>query len=114
MRERFEVRVGGFYVNEGMGLVREVTHEDEDGKFHWRSYVLADGSPTGDMLRCDPYTLMQWADREATPAEVARMRRDEAQAGEVAETMELALLVLRTVSNERLFEEVRRRGRRVV
>jgi hypothetical protein len=111
---RFEVRVGGFYVNDSKGLVREITHEDEDGEYvYWRSYALSDGRPTGDGLKCSPYTILQWANREATPAEVARMQRGDADSRQMMEALSLADKVLKSVTDDMLFAEVRRRGRQV-
>ncbi len=109
-----KVRVGGFYVNESKHLVREITHEDENGNVHWRSYELDDGRATGDFLMCSPYQILRWADREATPEEVARMERSDALLKEAARLMDWAEGVLRNVPDEQLFAEVRRRGRRVV
>jgi hypothetical protein len=110
----FMVRVGGFYVNESKGLVREITREDDSGRVHWRSYDLRTGSPTGDSLMCSAGRIAQWADREATVDEVARMGRRSAETAEWARAMELAEIVLKTVSDEWLFDEVRRRGHQVI
>jgi hypothetical protein len=108
----FQVRVGGFYVNESKGLVREITHEREngDGKVHWRSYYLDDGRPTGDSLLCEPYRILQWADREATPEEVARMDQRAATLRGLAKGMELVALVLPNVPSDSLLAEIQRRG----
>ena len=111
---RFEVRVGGFYVNDSMGYVREITHEHEDGEhIHWRSFRLSDGRPTGDSLMCSPERILQWANREATPEEVARMERGDADFGQMMKALELADKVIKSVTDDMLFDELRRRGRQV-
>lgn len=112
--KRFQVRVGGLYVNERKGLIREITEEDANGYAHWRSYTLSNGEPTGDSLMCSPGTIIQWADREATPEEGARIKRSEATARESIRVLELMYRVLQQVPDEQLFAEVRRRGRTVI
>ena len=108
------VRMGGFFVNEEKGLVREITAETSDGNVHWRSYLLADGRATGDSLMCSKSRIVQWADREATAEEVARMQRRDAQAAEDARAMWLVNLGLVNASDEQLVAELRRRGYDVV
>jgi hypothetical protein len=72
---KFQVEVGGFYVNESKGLVHEIMREDGDGYVYRRSYDLRTGSPTGDSLMCSPGRIAQWADREATADEVVMVQR---------------------------------------
>jgi hypothetical protein len=110
----FQVRVGGFYVNESKYMVRELTHEDEAGNVHWRSYYLPTGEPTGDSLMCSPGRILQWADREASPEEVSRMQQLDAGLKERARVIEWAELVLKNLPDEQLLAEVRRRGHRVI
>jgi hypothetical protein len=110
----FIVRVGGFYVNESKHLVREITHEDEDGNVHWRSYELETGTATGDSLACSPSRIVQWAAREATPEETARMNRSDAVIKQNARTIAFAEFILKNIPDEQLFAEVHRRGRRVL
>jgi hypothetical protein len=112
--KRFQVRVGGFYVNESKGLVREVTHEDGNGYVHWRSYDLRSGRPTGDFLLCSPARILQWADREAAPEEEARLERWDAESTERARIMQLVEFVLKNLPDDQLFAEVQRRGHRVI
>jgi hypothetical protein len=109
----FNVRVGGFYVNEKKHLVREITHEDEDGRVHWRSFNLETGQPTGDFLMCDPGTILQWAHREATPEEAARMDSRAAHVKDMAWAAGFMESFIKQVPDEALFAEVRRRGREV-
>jgi hypothetical protein len=109
----FQVRERGFYVNERLGLVREITCVDDNGNAHWRSYRLHDGNPTGDFLMCSVARIVQWADREATPVEVGRLKRSEVNVAESLKVLQLADMVLKAVTDEQLFAEVRRRGRNV-
>jgi len=111
--KNFQVRVGRFYVNERKYLVREITDEQGDGNVHWRSYELQSGRPTGDSLLCSPGRILQWADREATPEEAARMERLDAELAQRARVMGLMDVVLKNLTDEQLFAEVRRRGHRV-
>jgi hypothetical protein len=104
-----QIKVGGFYVSEKKGLVREVWKE-ENGDVHWRSYEFGSGEATGDNLVCSKNTLVQWADREATLEELARMKRTHADIKDMARTMELVEMMLHNISDERLLAEVRRRG----
>jgi hypothetical protein len=110
----FQVRVGGFYVNERKGLVREITHEARDGNVHWRSYNLQTGSPTGDSLMCSPAWVLKWADREATPEETARLKRSDAGPSGEAQLHRLIEFVIKNIPDDQLFAEVRRRGHRVI
>jgi hypothetical protein len=112
--KNFEVRQGGFYVSEKKGLVREVTLIDGEGFAHWRSYVLRDRTPTGDSLKCATGRIAQWADREATPNEVAEMKRQDPEAKERMKFMGFIDGLLELLPDERLFAEVQRRGRRVI
>jgi hypothetical protein len=103
-----QIRVGGFYVSEAKGLVREVWKE-EGGDAYWRSYGLSDGEPVSSLV-CSKYYLSRWADRGATPEEVARLRRGEADVKEARRAMQLVDIVLTNVSDEQLLAEVHRRG----
>jgi hypothetical protein len=107
------VRMGHFFVNEKKGLVREITAETDDGNVRWRSYWL-DGRPTGDSLMCSIGHIPIWADREATPEEVARMQRHEAVAMENARTLKWFYRLLENTPDEILLAEIRRRGYEVV
>jgi len=112
--EEFPDPSGGFYVNESKDLVREITHENWDGNVHWRSYELRSGRPMGDSLICASGRIIQWADREATPEEAARMERLDAEFKEHARAIELMEVLLKNVPDDQLFAEVRRRGHRVI
>jgi hypothetical protein len=110
----FQVRVGGLYVSEQKSLVREVTHVDGDGIAHWKSYDLKTGESTGDFSQCSLGRIVQWAEREATPDEAARLERSEFNARDLLRVLEWVDGVLRRVSDEELFAEVKRRGRKVI
>jgi hypothetical protein len=103
-----EIKPGKFYANEY--LIREIIEENEKGNVYWRSYILSDGSPTGDNGLCSQQSIRKWADREATPEEIARLRRLEAQAREFEVDRELVHLILRKIPDELLIAEVNRRG----
>jgi hypothetical protein len=106
----FKVRVGGFYVNENKGLVREITHEDWDGNVHW-GYNLSDGKATG---KCSLSRIVQWADREATAEEAVRMDRVGAETRKLSRVLKWAESVLESVPDQLLFAEARRRGHQVI
>ncbi len=110
----FQVQEGGLYVNERKSLVREVTQVDGEGNAYWRSFDLSDGKPTGDHLRCSLGTIFQWADREATRDEAARMKRSEITTKEYERGLEFMHGFLERVPDEYLFAEVKRRGRKVI
>lgn len=104
-----QIKVGGFYASEKKGLVREITDE-KNGDVYWRSYDLRTGEATGDSLVCSKYHLTQWAEREATPEEVAKMKRGDADTKDMARVMKMVDLVLKNITDEQLLAEVRRRG----
>jgi hypothetical protein len=109
-----QARVGGFYVNESKGLVREITQETPNGNLCWRSYDLRTGSPTGDSLACSPGRIVQWADREATAEETAGMRRSDADFSSDERIDKIVDFVIKNIPDDRLFAEVQRRGYRVI
>ena len=66
-----QVRVGGFFVNEAKGLVREVVANTGEGYFNWLSYSLPSGQPAGDSGNCSAEHITRWATREVTEEEYA-------------------------------------------
>jgi hypothetical protein len=104
------IRVGGFYVSDKKGLVREITSETGDGDVYWRSYDLRDGSSTGDSLKCSKYRISVWANREATQDEVARLQLGEVPDKYLAWAVGVVDVALRTASDEQLLAEVICRG----
>jgi hypothetical protein len=106
-----QINVGGFYVNQKKGLIREIVSEESDGKIYWRSYSLDDGEPVAHRRSlCSKQAILQWADREADAVEIAGLKRAEAQAQEQKEGMELIDHVLKEIPDKMLLAEVRRRG----
>lgn len=105
-----QVRVGGFYVNETKGLVRELVSSMENGDVCWLSYSLRSGESWGDSGLCSKYNITQWATREATEEEVADLGRNKAQSDHLAREVELAQIFLKSVSDATLLAEVNRRG----
>jgi hypothetical protein len=75
-----EIKVGRFYVGRKIYyLVREITHERSANYVHWRSYDVATGEATGDSGVCSKQSMAQWAEREATEEERAKLNRDQAE-----------------------------------
>jgi hypothetical protein len=105
-----QVKAGGFYVSDKMSLVREITSETGDGDVYWQSYDLRTGHATGDSLKCSKYRISQWANREATPDEVARLRRGEVPDKYLALAVGMVDVAIKTVTDEQLMAELIRRG----
>ena len=107
-----QIRVGGFYVNEKKGLIREIVSEEGDEHIFWRSYHLDDGEPVAHRRSCcSKQAILRWADREADAIEIARLQREEAHAQEQEEGRELINEVLKQIPDKMFQAEVRRRGR---
>ena len=68
-----EVGVGKFYVNERLGLIREIV-ADDDRYVSWQAYDLKSGQVATRHGLCSKYQIIQWADREASPEEIAGLR----------------------------------------
>lgn len=105
-----EVQAGGFYVNDGKGIVREVFDELESGNVHWRSYYLQTGEPTGDSSVCSRLRICTWANRVATDEEIERMNIEYGHLAHVAQAQDLTEKLIRMIPDGDLLEEVRRRG----
>jgi hypothetical protein len=106
-----DIRVGGFYVNEGKQKVREVWQAgSEPATFHWRGYWLDTGQPTGDGLVCNIWSMSRWADREATPEEISRLDVEYGRLADIAKTQDFVMMVLKNVPDDLLLEEARSRG----
>lgn len=104
-----EIRAGGFYANEEKGYVREAARVEEDGTVHWRAYFLSTGESAWSGA-CSLAHLMRWSDREATPDEVGRLRRADAELEEIEAGAELLFGLLGRLPDDVLLAEVRRRG----
>lgn len=80
MLTRREVGIGKCYVKDNANVAREVIAELYHRRVVYNSYDLQ----TGKLLRtpqqiCSRKQLIQWADREATAEESAKLLRDEAK-----------------------------------
>jgi hypothetical protein len=107
----FQVRVGGFYVNDNKGLVREIRSETGDGDVQWQAYELRDGAPSpGGSGLCSKNTIFQWATREATEEEISMMQTYEARTNEMKKEFELLDGILKALPDEMLIAEAQRRG----
>ncbi|NJC94729.1 MAG: hypothetical protein C3F07_14510 [Anaerolineales bacterium] len=81
MLNRRDVSVGKYYVNDRDHTVREVITVMHHNKVVYNAYDLR----SGNLLRapaqiCHKARMIRWADREARPEEVAKLKRDEATA----------------------------------
>lgn len=105
------VKPGGFYASDAKGLIREITSETELGTVLWQSYDILTGKPTGDYLSCSKQRIAQWANREASAEEIARIRsRPTYRRLEAIGISELVPEFLKMVSDDELLAEVKRRG----
>ncbi len=68
------IAVGRSYVNEGVKIAREVVEEVDQRKIKYNAFDLKDGSliPVA-MQVCRKSDMAHWADREATPDEIAKI-----------------------------------------
>src|SRR5262249_11508753 len=78
-----QVRGGSCFVNGSKGYVREIVSEQNTRYVRWQQYHLSDGTPAGSGVCSKKYLVTNWADREATEEEVARMQRSKAAAHEI-------------------------------
>ncbi len=104
------VEAGKFYVNEGNGKVRQVMAVN-GGQIFWRQFDLRTGETHDyDNDECSQsYFIKQWATREATPNEVARMQVEASNALLLEERNQRVQTALNLASNAELFAEIRRR-----
>ena len=106
-----EIKVGHFYVGRKIYyLVREVTRETDANDVCWRSYDKETGEATGDSGNCSKQSLAQWAEREATEEEKAKLNRNQADAKQIARAVRYIENALIDAPDEMLLDEVRRRG----
>jgi hypothetical protein len=80
-QREFEIREGGYYMGDGKEcLIRHVTYIHGEGRIAlclWESYYTRTGEATRDSGECIEKHLKNWAGREATPEEIARLRKTE-------------------------------------
>jgi hypothetical protein len=106
-----EIKVGHFYVGRKASyLVREITDERSANDVYWRSYDVATGEATGDSGVCSTQSVAQWAEREATEEEKAKLDRDQADVKDAVKVIRYFENALRNAPDDLLLAEVRRRG----
>jgi len=106
-----EIKAGRFYVDKKYSsYVRQIAEEYDDGDVRWRVYNLKTGEPYNDSGRCSKNAIVNWAEREATPAEIAKLDIDQALINEVTRALEGMKRILSLVTDEMLLDEVKRRG----
>jgi hypothetical protein len=74
------------------------------------SIDVATGEATGDSGVCSKQSVAQWAEREATEEEKAKLNRDQAEFKDAVKTFQYFENALRSAPDEMLLAEVRRRG----
>lgn len=105
-----QVRAGSFFVNEKKGSVREIIGATGGGYFDWLSYSYPGGQSIVDNGNCSAQYIAQWATREATEEEVAKLGRDKAHSQYSAQQVERVHDFLRAIPDALLLAEVNRRG----
>jgi len=79
MLRRQEVTIGKCYVNDARNIAREVVSaNDETVRFY--NYHMQTGNSCGSPSECARDEFIHWADREATPAEMASLQYQEMDA----------------------------------
>jgi hypothetical protein len=79
MLRRPEVTIGKCYVNDARNIAREVVSaNDETVRFY--NYHMMTGNSCGSPSECARDEFIRWADREATPAEMASLHYQEMDA----------------------------------
>jgi len=79
MLRRQEVTIGKCYVNDARNIAREVVSaNDETVRFN--NYHMETGNSCGSPSECARDEFIHWADREATPAEMASLQYQEMDA----------------------------------
>ena|SRR5215203_507922 len=68
-----DINVGKCYVNNGSKVAREVI-EVEQKIIRFNTYHLVSGNSCGSHSECTKRDFINWADREATPAEMDLLR----------------------------------------
>ena len=104
-----DVQAGKFFV---CGTrVREIAGEAAEEDIVYYTYLLQTGDPLYETPdTCSRRQIVRIAEREATPMEIARMKTKEARNSEESERFRIVRAILARISDERLMEEVKRRG----
>jgi len=79
MLRRQDVTAGKCYVNNARNIAREVL-STKDKTVRFNNYHLGTGNSCGSAHECTQAEFLHWADREATPAEIANLQREEVDA----------------------------------
>lgn len=79
MLEKQELRVGKWYVNYGSKVARAVLGVS-DTTVTFITYHLDTGNSCGSASECARADFIRWADHEATPVEIARLKSFEREA----------------------------------
>jgi len=68
------IAVGRSYVNESVNIAREVVEEVDQHKIKYNAFDLKDGGLIPSAMQvCRKSDMAHWADREATPDEIAKI-----------------------------------------
>ncbi len=102
-----DAKVGLFLIKGG--YVREIVRDYGD-RVQYRTYVLATGKPEPILEACRKRHLIHWAERVCTPAELSRLKVDEARAWEPNMDSFYLRGLLDAIPDSDLVQEVRRRG----
>jgi hypothetical protein len=79
MLRRRDVTVGKCYVNNARKIAREVVSSDRE-IVSFNTYHLATGNSCGATNECTRDDFIRWADREASPTEMADLQYKEMDA----------------------------------
>ena len=79
MLRRQAVTIGKCYVNDARNIAREVVSADDE-TVRFNNYHMATGNSCGSPSECARDEFIHWADREATPAEMASLQYQEMDA----------------------------------
>ena len=79
MLRKRDVTVGKCYVNNARNIAREVLSTNHEA-VRFNNYHLGTGNSCGSASECTQAEFLRWADREATPAEIANLQTQEMDA----------------------------------
>ena len=103
-----EIVAGRFYVKRDGNEVRQVLNMS-NGNIFWQGYDFRTGKPLGT-FSCSVAHLAQWAGRELTAEERQRMQVDTAMQQLTKEEEKAIDRLMNNVNDQRLLEEVKKRG----
>jgi hypothetical protein len=102
-----DAKVGLFLIKGG--YVREIVR-DYGERVQYRTYVLATGKPEPVLEACRKRHLIHWAERLCTLEELRRLKVEDARALEQNSDSFHLRVLLNTIPDTELVQEVRRRG----